>query len=553
VSDRAIFWMGLMSAAATIPLVQMAATAATAPEIAQAAKAITVKISEPNSQGSGVILKRQGDVYTVLTAAHVVKAKNVTYTIATPDGKEYRVNNSSIRRATVDIDLAAIEFRAVTNYPTAKLGNSNSLTEGMELYVGGFPLATKTITNSIFVFREGKVSANSNKTFEKGYSLVYSNDTLPGMSGGAVLNQNGELVAIHGRGDRETTTNGDTGAKTGFNLGIPISRFGTISNELGVTIETKIVAIPATSAPKPDDYIALGIQKFQKQDYRGALAEYNRAIQLNPNFASAYNYRGILKENKFGDIQGGLAEYNRAIQLDPNFALAHYNRGSLKEKKLGNIQSALADYNRAIQIDPKFALAYNNRGFLKEKKLGDIRSALADYNRAIQIDPNFANPYNNRGLLKLDNFGDIQGALADYNRAIQINPNFANPYNNRGLLKSDKLGNIQGALADYNRAIQIDPNYAIAYYNLGSLKENKLGDMQGALADYNRSIQLDPNYADTYTNRGALKYRKLNDRSGGISDIQQAVKLYKAQNNTSGYNNAMGFLRQWGAADTGGF
>jgi S1-C subfamily serine protease len=153
VSDKAIFWVGLMGAAATIPLVQMVATAATAPEIAQTAKAITVKISEPDSQGSGVILKHQGDVYTVLTAAHVVKAKNATYPIATPDGKQYRVSNSSIRRATVDIDLAVVEFRTVTNYPTAKLGNSNSLTEGMELYVGGFPLATKTITDSIFVFR----------------------------------------------------------------------------------------------------------------------------------------------------------------------------------------------------------------------------------------------------------------------------------------------------------------------------------------------------------------------------------------------------------------
>ena len=67
-----------MGAAATIPLVQMAATAATAPEINKIAAAITVQITEPNSQGSGVILQRQGDVYTVLTAAHVVKSKNVT-------------------------------------------------------------------------------------------------------------------------------------------------------------------------------------------------------------------------------------------------------------------------------------------------------------------------------------------------------------------------------------------------------------------------------------------------------------------------------------------
>jgi tetratricopeptide (TPR) repeat protein len=518
VSDRAIFWVGLMGAAATIPIVQMVATAATAPEIARTAKAITVKISEPNSQGSGVILRQQGDVYTVLTAAHVVRAKNVSYTIATSDGKEYRVNSSSIRRATVDIDLAVIEFRAATKYPTAKLGNSNSLTEGMELYVGGFPSATKAITDSIFVFREGKVSANSNKTFEKGYSLVYSNDTLPGMSGGAVLNQNGELVAIHGRGDRETTASGDTGAKTGFNLGIPIARFGTIASKLGVTFDTRIAAIPANSAPKPDDYIALGYQKFEKQDYRGALAEYNRAIQLNPNYAIAYYHRGFLKENKLGDSQGAVADYNRAIQLNPNDAIAHYNRGSLKEYKLGNSQGALADFNRAIQLNPNLAFAYINRGSLKEYKLGDS-----------------------------------QGALADYNRAIQLNPNFAIAYSNRGSLKTTKLNDNQGALSDYNRAIQLDPNNALSYSNRGFLKGDKLNDSQGALADFNRAIQLNPNLAIAYNNRGVLKYRKLNDRVGGISDMQQAARLYKSQNNTSEYNNAMGFLRQWGVAGTEGF
>jgi Flp pilus assembly protein TadD len=381
----------------------------------------------------------------------------------------------------VDIDLAVVEFRAATKYPTAKLGNSNSLTEGMELYVGGFPSATKTITDSIFVFREGKVSANSNKTFEKGYSLVYSNDTLPGMSGGTVLNQNGELVAIHGRGDREMTDSGDTGAKTGFNLGIPIARFGTISSKLGVTLDTKIAAIPANSAPKPDDYFTLGVQKLEKKDYRGALAEFNRAIQLNPNLAIAYNYRGILKGEKIGDSQGALADYNRAIQLNPNDAKA----------------------------------------------------------------------YNNRGILKANKLGDIQGALAEYNRAIQLNPSEAIAYSNRGLLKAEKLGDIQGALADYDRAIQFNPSDTIAYYNRCSLKGRELGNIQGALADCNRAIQLNPSYANAYYNRGVLKYKNLNDRSGGIRDMQQAAILFKSQNNMPGYNDAMKFLRQSGAAGNG--
>jgi tetratricopeptide (TPR) repeat protein len=617
VSDTARFWAGIGTAA--IPLVQVVATAATTPEIAQTAKSIVVQITEPGSQGSGVILQRKGDVYTVLTAAHVVKNKNIAYTISTADGQKYQAISDSIRRPGVDIDLAVVKFRASATYPIAKLGNCNVLKEGMDLYVAGYPLATKAITDSIFVFRTGTVSANSSKVFEKGYSLVYSNDTLPGMSGGAVLNQNGELVAIHGRGDREINTSGDTGAKTGFNLGIPINRFGSIASTLGVNLIDKVADIPQNVAPKADDFIALAAQKYQKRDYRGALSDYDRAIQINPNYVIAYNYRGVLKENKLNDVRGALADYNLAIQSDSQNAIAHYNRGSLKEVKLGDVRGGLADYNRAIQLDPNYSNAYNNRGLLTENKLKDLRSALADYNlaiqtdpknaiayynrgslkevklgdaqggladysRAIQINPYYARAYSNRGLLKenkLDdlqgaladyNFaiqadpqnsvayynrgslketkiGDIQGGLADYNRAVQIDPNYAIAYSNRGLLKENKLDDLQGALADYNRAIQADPQNAITYYNRGSLKTVKLGDIPGGLADYNRAIQLNPNYANAYINRGVLKYNRMRDRSGGIADMQQAAQLLKRQNNRSGYQIAIGWLRKWGVSE----
>jgi S1-C subfamily serine protease len=226
-SPRISLWAGIIGIAATIPLVQTVVIAKTSVEIGETAKAITVLITGSNSVGSGAILQQQGDIYTVLTAAHVVRNK-ADYKITTSDDRKYEVINSSIRRAPGSIDLAVIKFRSSTKYPTAKLGNCNLLKSGMDLYVGGFPGASRAITDLVFVFREGKVSANSNKTFENGYSLVYSNNTLPGMSGGPVLNSDGELVAIHGRGDRD-----DTGTKNGFNLGIPINRFATVANNMG--------------------------------------------------------------------------------------------------------------------------------------------------------------------------------------------------------------------------------------------------------------------------------------------------------------------------------
>jgi tetratricopeptide (TPR) repeat protein len=450
-SSKISLWVGAIGIVATIPLFQTIAVAKTSVEIGETARAITVLISDGESQGSGVILQQQGEVYTILTAAHVVKSKN-NYKITTSDDRQYEVASSSVKSAPGNIDLAVIKFKSKTKYLTAKLGNCNALRSGMDLYVAGFPAATKVLTKSVFVFREGKVSANSNKTFDNGYSLVYSNDTLPGMSGGGVLNSNGELVAIHGKGDRERLADNTLGGKTGFNVGIPIDRFAALAKNMGVQLSQPVAAISQNTSPKADDYVASAAQKYGNSDYRGALADYDRAIELKPKDAIAYNYRGVLKV-KIQDFDGGLADYNRAIQLDANYGEAYSNRGNLKANKLQDLQGAMADYDLAIELSPKYAPAYSNRGILKVKNR-QVDSALADYDRAIQLDPNDANYYSYRAFLKIVT-SDRQGALTDFNRSIELNPTNATVYFKRADHKYYSLKDRAGGIADLQQAAQL--------------------------------------------------------------------------------------------------
>jgi tetratricopeptide (TPR) repeat protein len=134
-----------------------------------------------------------------------------------------------------------------------------------------------------------------------------------------------------------------------------------------------------------------------------------------------------LNKNELGDKQGAIADYNQAIQIKPDYARAFCNRGDSKNE-LGDKQGAIADYNQAIQIKPDYAEDYFNRGLAKYN-LGDYQGAIADYNQAIQIKPDLALAYNNRGVVKND-LGDKQGAIADYNQAISIKPDYAMAYNN---------------------------------------------------------------------------------------------------------------------------
>jgi tetratricopeptide (TPR) repeat protein len=87
-----------------------------------------------------------------------------------------------------------------------------------------------------------------------------------------------------------------------------------------------------------------------------------------------------------------IAEFNKAIEIDPSFADAYYNRGIANSKK-GNLDQAISDYTKAIQINPKDSDFYYNRGLAYHKK-NDFDQAISDYTKTIQISPDAAAYYN---------------------------------------------------------------------------------------------------------------------------------------------------------------
>jgi tetratricopeptide (TPR) repeat protein len=134
--------------------------------------------------------------------------------------------------------------------------------------------------------------------------------------------------------------------------------------------------------------------------------------------AKAYSASGNAKSDR-KDYQGAIADYNRAISLDPNYANAYYNRGIAKIR-MGASNSAIEDFKHALKIDPDNADAYSNIGNVL---IGTNDSEALKYlNRAIQIEPNNANAYANRGMARF-NLQDYVGAIADYDRSIALDPN----------------------------------------------------------------------------------------------------------------------------------
>jgi tetratricopeptide (TPR) repeat protein/V8-like Glu-specific endopeptidase len=484
---------------------------AIAPEdVARIAKPLAVLIESAGANGSGVIIAKAGDRYTILTAAHVVTDKQRQYTLRTSDGKEYTLANSTIRSFPQNVDLAIAEFTSPQSYGIAKLGNSDNAIEGSMAFVSGYPRTTSTITSSVYSFREGRIVANSAKPLQSGYAIIYSAHTLPGMSGGGVFNDKGELIAIHGRGDVDAKFQADdinpnVRFKTGNDLGIPINTYAKMV--ASVTAAPTVAAQPATvpRSTAASDQFVQGVGQAQVNNHRGALENYTRAIRIKPDYAAAYLNRSIARA-ELGDTSGSVEDQNRSLALNPQQSEVYFNRASLLYQQ-GDKAGALANYSRAIALQSNEPLAY--------------------YNRAII-------------------YGEMEKwaeAVADYDRVISFNDQYVAAYYNRGI-GNTKLGRWQAAIQDFDRAIQLRPNYPQALNNRGNLK-TRSGDNAGAIADYSQAIALQPTYALAYSNR-ASAHLNLRRRAEALADLKKAAELYRSQGNQERYEDAIGNYRRIG-------
>jgi tetratricopeptide (TPR) repeat protein len=208
---------------------------------------------------------------------------------------------------------------------------------------------------------------------------------------------------------------------------------------------------------KPEEYLGRGYSRLEHDDLAGALADFNKAIELLPKYAAAYSARAAVKK-KMGDTEGALADLSRSIELTPDVAIPYYTRAFiLLERK--DFDGAIKDFDKALEIQPNLAIVYRNRADAKRARgqTGDAAAAIADYGKVIEIEPQ--NPdvyfvYFERGALRQTQ-SDLDGALADYSKAIEINSEYADAYAERGLILLAK-GLDKDADKDFARYLELN-------------------------------------------------------------------------------------------------
>lgn len=255
---------------------------------------------------------------------------------------------------------------------------------------------------------------------------------------------------------------------------------------------------PATTTktlPIESPQFNAGIEKAKKNDFDGAIKDFDFCIQKNKKDFNAYFFKAkCLIELKKTDE--AISNLTTAIGINPFNPMFFYYRGMLYNSQ-GKTTESLQDFDKAINLKPDFTEVLNYRGMTYER-LGKHAEALEDFEKIIKLKPDYDIAYYNKGT--------AQAGLEKYEEAI----------------------------ISFTKSIQLDPKKPLSYMNRGNCF-NMINDFEAAIKDYTEAIALDPANGNAYFNRG-MAYHNTDDKAAcedwfkakslGINKVDEMIDLY---------------------------
>lgn len=207
--------------------------------------------------------------------------------------------------------------------------------------------------------------------------------------------------------------------------------------------------------------LAQAVRRHQSGDLTGAVADYERALQLNPKVPEALSNLGSALRD-LGRPAEAVARYEQALALRPDVAEVLSNLGAAL-KDLGHVDAAVANFRRALILKPDYPGALSNLGnALKER--GQLDEAIECYRKALALRPDYPEALSNLGNA-LRERNRLDEALGHFRQALALKPNFPEALSNCGNVLKDQ-GRLDEAIDCYEQAIRLRPRFAEAHSNL---------------------------------------------------------------------------------------
>lgn len=290
------------------------------------------------------------------------------------------------------------------------------------------------------------------------------------------------------------------------------------SNSLAESVFTKALV----QRPRESNlYAGRAISRYHQNNLRGAMTDYDHAIELDSlSYTSHYN-RGLLRA-QVGEDNKAIEDFNFVLCLDPEDVIALYNRSLLLDN-VGDYQGAIRDLSSVIKVYPQFWAGYQQRAAIK-RKIGDVAGAERDEFRVLK-----ARMDASQGKLKRDTTRHTvkkgQRQLEDHARLISEDeaPQYAD-------LARGKVQNRRTELTLIERPKTDTPSEADMLFDQGN-HYFVLGDYVTAIESYTEALRIDDHHRESYYNRGVV-YLLQDQTEEGLADLSKAgeLGLYSAYN-----------------------
>src|SRR5438552_961581 len=245
---------------------------------------------------------------------------------------------------------------------------------------------------------------------------------------------------------------------------------------------------------------------------------WSHAVAIDPGAPVGQYSRGWALAQK-GKLTEAMAHYQTALRLNPDYAEAHNAVGALLADQ-GKLAEASEHYQTALRLKPDHAEAHGNVGSALARQ-GKLAEAVEHYQTALRFKPDYADVHYNWGNA-LTREGKLAEAIEHYRQALQIKPDHAVAHYDWGdaLIRQDKPAE---ASEHYRQALLFKPGYAIAHINWGVALAQQ-GQVAEAIDHYRQALQLEPDFADAHANWG-LALIQQGKLAEAFEHLQQALRI----------------------------
>ncbi|WP_017316865.1 serine/threonine-protein kinase [Mastigocladopsis repens] len=350
-------------------------------------------------------------------------------------------------------------------------------------------------------------------------------------------------------------------------------KFLGIMSLIGISVGASIYIMNAVNSVNATELYKQANTLYELQRYEDALSVYEKAVNIRPDYAQAWNGQGkTLYEVK--EYKEALAAYDKAIQIEPDYLEAWSGRG-FTLNKLQRYQEAVASFDKALQLENNYPEVWNAKGEALAK-LNEYEQAMKSYDKAIEYNKEYYEAWYNKARL-LQNLKRYDEAMTAYDKVLELKQDYEKAWYNRGNVFVN-LQRYQDAIAAYDKAVQYKPNFYQAWLSKGNILLNlqrypeaiesfdqvikynsknyqawygrgwslhQIKRYEEAVASYNKAIGLERNKYQVWYNRGNSLFN-LKKYQEAISSYNKAIN-YEQEHYESWYSkgNALFNLKRY--------